>query len=192
MKYYRPIFCLLIVFVSFSCHNKPVRTDQDWSAKLDSIYFWDVKPELKGAMMFLDVAYKTCDSCVTDFLTMSIAKHKSRTRPDWIAVILPDNILQEQGVFLFFKDSKDSTKSINKSQEKAMSIRVNLSEHTHDTFVVRLKDGFAIDENNQKVDILKKFKESDIVYFMIFLPDGEYKTISLPLKNFKKQYKELE
>jgi hypothetical protein len=192
MKYFHLVFCFLFVFISFSCHDKPVQTEQDWSAKLDSIYFWDVKPELKGAMMFLDVAYRTCDSCVTDFLTMSIAKHKSKTRPDWIAVILPDNILQEQGVFLFFEDSKDSTNSMHKSQEKALSIRVNLSEHTNDTFVVRLKDGFAFDKNNQKIDILKKFKESDIVYFMIFLPDGGHKTISLPLKYFKKQYIELE
>ena len=99
MKYFHPIFCLFFVFISFSCHRKPVKTEQDWSAKLDSIYFWDVKPELKGAMMFLDLAYHTCDSCVTDFLTMSIAKHTSKPRPDWIAVILPDNILQEQGVF---------------------------------------------------------------------------------------------
>jgi hypothetical protein len=151
---------------------------------LDSIYFWDVKPELTGALMFLDVAYQTCDSCVTDFLTMSVAKHKSRERPDWIAVILPDNIIQDEGVFLFFTDSNN--------KENRFSIRVNLSEHNKDTFIVRLKDGFAFDENDQKVDILKKFQESDMVYFMIFLPDGEHKTIAFPLKFFKKQYKELE
>ena len=135
MKYFHPVFCLFLVFIGFSCHRKPVQSETDWSAKLDSIYFWDVKPELKGAMMFLDVAYQTCDSCVTDFLTMSIAKHKSRIRPDWIAIILPDNILQDQGVFLFFNDS---TKSINESQGKTWSVHVNLSEHTKDTFVVRL------------------------------------------------------
>ena len=192
MKIFHPIFCFLLVFISLSCHHKPIQHEPDWLAKLDSLYVWDIKPEINGAMMFLDVAYQTADSCVTDFLTMSIAKHKSRTRPDWIAVILPDNILQEQGVFLFFKDSKDSTKSIKTSHEKALSIRVNLSEHTNDTFVVRLKDGFALDENNQKVDIFKKFQESDVVYFMIFYPNGEHKTIALPLKYFKKQYKELE
>ncbi len=189
MKYFHPIFCLFFVFISFSCHNKPVQTEQEWSAKLDSIYFWDVKPELTGALMFLDVAYQTCDSCITDFLTMSIAKHKSRARPDWVAVILPDNIFQDEGVFLFFSDLN---KENNQSTEKEGSIRVNLSEHTNDTFVVRLKDGFALDDNNQKVDILKKFQESDMVYFMIFLPDGGHKTIALPLKYFKKQYKELE
>ena len=82
--------------------------------------------------------------------------------------------------------------SLKETQDEPRSIHVNLSEHTNDTFVVRLKDGFAVDENNQKVDILKKFQESDMVYFMIFLPGGEHKTISLPLKYFKKQYKELE
>ena len=189
MRYFHPVFCILFAFLSLSCNRKSIRTEQEWSEMLDSIYFWDVKPELKGAMMFLDVAYQTCDSCVTDFLTMSIAKHKSRKRPDWIAVILPDNIIQDEGVFLFFSDSNEGN---NQSPEKDISIRVNLSEHTNETFVVRLKDGFALDENNNKVDILKKFRESDMVYFMIFLPDGGHKTISIPLKFFREQYKELE
>lgn len=189
MKYFHSVFCLLFVFLCFSCNRKSTRSEDDWSALLDSIYFWDVKPELTGALMFLDVAYQPCDSCVTDFVTMSIAKHKSRIRPDWIAVIFPDNIIQEEGVFLFFRNSNEEN---NISTEKEGSIRVNLSEHRKDTFIVRLKDGFALDENNQKVDILKKFQESDMVYFMIFLPDGAHKTIALPLKNFKKQYKELE
>jgi hypothetical protein len=120
---------------------------------------------------------------------MSIAKHKSRIRPDWIAVILPDNIIKEEGVFLFFRNSNEEN---NQSTEEEITIRVDLSEHRKDTFIVRLKDGYALDENNQKVDILKRFQESDMVYFMIFLPDGGHKTIALPLKNFKKQYRELE
>lgn len=189
MQYFRPAFCILLVFIIFSCNRKSTRSEEDWSTLLDSIYFWDVKPELTGALMFLDVAYQTCDSCVTDFVTMSIAKHKSRIRPDWIAVIFPDNIIQEEGVFLFFRDSNDGN---SQSTEEEGSIRVNLGEHRKDTYIVRLKDGFAVDENNQKVDILKRFQESDMVYFMIFLTDGGHKTIALPLKNFKKQYKELE
>ena len=189
MQYFRSAFCILLVFIIFSCNRNSTRSEDDWSALLDSIYFWDVKPELTGALMFLDVAYQTCDSCVTDFLTMSIAKHKSRERPDWIAAIFPDNIIQEEGVFLFFRNSNAEN---NQSTEEESSIRVNLSEHKKDTYIVRLKDGYALDENNQKVDILKKFQESDMVYFMIFLPDGGHKTIALPLKTFKKQYKELE
>jgi hypothetical protein len=189
MQYFRFAFCLLFVFLCFSCNRKSTRTEDDWSALLDSIYFWDVKPELTGALMFLDVAYQTCDSCLTDFVTMSIAKHKSGTRPDWIAVIFPDNIIQEEGVFLFFRNSDEEN---NQSTEEVGSIRVNVGEHRKDTYIVRLKDGYALDENNEKVDILKKFQESDMVYFMIFLPDGGHKTIAFPLKNFKKQYNELE
>jgi hypothetical protein len=82
MKYILRVFFVLFVFLSLSCNRKSVRTEQEWSAMLDSIYYWDVKPELTGALMFLDVAYQTCDSCITDFLTMSVAKHKSRERPD--------------------------------------------------------------------------------------------------------------
>ena len=189
LKYSHFAICLLIVFVSLSCNRKSVRTEDDWSAVLDSIYFWDVKPELTGALMFLDVAYQTCDSCVTDFVTMSVAKHKSRERPDWIAAIFPDNIVQEEGVFLFFRNSNEGN---NQTTDEEGSIRVDLSEHRKDTYIVRLKDGYAIDENNEKVDILKKLQESDMLYLMIFLPDGGHKTITLPLKNFKKQYKELE
>lgn len=189
MQYFRSTVCILIAFLISSCNRKSIRTEDDWSALLDSIYFWDVKPELTGALMFLDVAYQTCDSCVTDFLTMSVAKHKSRARPDWIAAIFPDNIIQEEGVFLFFRNSNEEN---NQSMEEEGSIWVNLSEHKKDTYIVRLKDGFALDENNEKVDILKKFQESDMVYFMIFLPDGGHKTIALPLENFKKQYLELE
>ena len=189
MKIFHPIFCFLIVFICLSCHHKPIQYEPDWLAKMDSLYVWDIRPEINGAMMFLDVAYQTTDSCVTDFLTMSLAKHKCRSRPDWIAVILPDNILRKEGVFLFFEEKK---KTNSESKKAKWSIRVNLDERTNDTFVVRLKDGFAMDENNQKVDILSKFLESDKVYFMIFYPDGKHKTIALPLKYFKKQYKELE
>jgi hypothetical protein len=189
MKYFQPVFCILFVFFSLSCNRKPIQYEPDWLAKLDSLYVWDIKPEINGTMMFLDVAYQTIDSCVTDYLTMSLAKHKCRKRPDWIAVILPDNILQDQGVFLFFSESN---KANNQPGKKESSIHVNLSEHNHDTYVVRLKDGFVLDENNQKVDILKKLLESDMVYFMVFYLDGEHKTIALPLKYFKKQYKELE
>ena len=189
MQYFRSAFCILVVFIIFSCNRKPTVSEDDWLTVLDSIYYWDIEPELTGAIMYLDIAYQTCDSCVTDFLTMSVAKHKSRIRPDWIAAIFPDNVIQEEGVFLFFRNSnKDNTQS----SEEEGPIRVNLSEHRKDTYIVRLKDGYALDENNQKVDILKRFQESDMVYFMIFLPDGGHKTIALPLKNFKKQYKELE
>lgn len=189
MRYFRSAFYILLVFIIFSCNRKPTVSEDDWLTVLDSIYYWDIEPELTGAIMYLDIAYQTCDSCVTDFLTMSIAKHKSRIRPDWIAVILPDNINQEEGVFLFFRNSNEEN---NQSTEEEGTIRVDLSEHRKDTYIVRLKDGYALDENNQKVDILKKFQESDMVYFMIFLPDGGHKTIALPLKNFKQQYKELE
>lgn len=189
MKNLHPIFCFLLVFISISCHHKPIQYEPDWLAKLDSLYVWDIKPEINGAMMFLDVAYQTTDSCVTDFLTMSVAKHTSRIRPDWIAVILPDNILRKEGVFLFF----DESKRVNfETENTKWSIRVNLDEHTNDTFAVRFKDGYALDDNNQKVDILQKFLESDRVFLMIFYSDGEHKTIAVPLKYFRTQYKTIE
>lgn len=189
IKYFRAAFCVLLVVIIFSCNRKSTESEDDWLTVLDSIYFWDIEPELTGAIMYLDIAYQTCDSCVTDFLTMSVAKHKSRIRPDWIAAIFPDNIIQEEGVFLFFRKSNEEN---NQSSEEECTIRVDLSEHRKDTYIVRLKDGYALDENNQKVDILKKLQESDMLYLMIFLPDGGHKTIALPLKHFKKQYKELE
>lgn len=189
MKIFHPIFYFLLVFIILSCHHKPIQHEPDWLAKLDSLYVWDIEPELNGAMMFLDVAYQNADTCVTDFLTMSLAKHKTRTRPDWIAVILPDNIIQDEGVFLFFDENN---KTNPESDKKNGSIRVNLAEHRDDTFVIRFKDGFATIDNNQKVDILQKLLESDRVAVMIFYPDGKHKTIAIPLKHFRKQYQELE
>lgn len=187
MNNFQIIFSVLVMLVSFSCLQKPVSLGPDWSEKLDSLYVWDIQSEIKGAIMFLDVAYQKCDSCVTDFLTLSLAKQKCRSRPDWIAVILPDNIIQDEGVFLFFEEKENSESKISKCP-----IRVNLDEHTNDTFAVRFKDGFAMDENNQKVDILQKFLETERVFFMIFYMNGEHKTIALPLKFFKKQFNELE
>ena len=175
--------------MSLSCRRKPVQHEPDWVEKLDSLYVWDIKPELDGALMFLDVAYQTCDSCVTDFLTMSVAKHKMRKHPDWIAVILPDNIVQEEGVFLFLDQKKETDLTSEKSK---WSIHLGIEKQTNNTFIVRLKDGFAMNENNQKVDILQKFFESETLYCMIFYANGEHKTIAVPLKFFKKQYQELE
>lgn len=189
MKKINFIFGILSVFISLSCHRKPVQYEPDWAAKLDSLYVWDIKPEIDGALMFLDVAYQTCDSCVTDFLTMSVAKHKLRKHPDWIAVILPDNLLQKEGVFLFFDEKKDAK---SKSEKSIWSIHLDLEKQSNNTFVVRLKDGFAVNENNQKADILQKFLESETLYCMIFYANGQHKTIAVPLKFFKKQYQKLE
>ena len=188
MKKINLIFGILSVFTILSCHRKPGQYEPDWAAKLDSLYVWDIKPEIDGAMMFLDVAYQTCDTCVTDFLTLSVAKHKMRTHPDWIAVIVPDNVVQKEGVFLFFDEKKETD---SKSEKSKWSIHLDLEKQSNNTFLVRLKDGFAVNENNQKADILQKFLESETLYCMIFYDNGQHKIIAVPLKFFKKQYQEL-
>lgn len=188
MNYLRKSLYLLLAFLYYSCNRPPIRNEPDWLAALDSLYVWEVQSEINGAIMFLDVAYQKSDSSVTDFLTMSVAKHKCYSRPDWIAVIFPDNINHQEGVFLFFEEAKQSAPN---PKEEKFSLRINFVERRDDTYVIRFKDGLAMLGNEKQVDILQKLIESERVYFMVFYPGGHHKTIAVPLKFFREQYKSL-
>lgn len=189
-----PFFVLFIIACS---PNLPKKGSQELAlaVSLDSMFAWDIEKQPSGALMYLDVPYLRqidCDTCKVEYLTLSVAKYDSLTRPHWIALILPNKIVREEGLFLFFKKSglKADPKAMQDSTEN--SVRVKFEEGHTETFTARFKNGFALDENNRKVDIYQKFLSYDRIYFMIFLPDGGHKTIAVPLHHFKEQYAELE
>lgn len=201
MKYLHPITFILLIFIFSSCFQKPLKKLQSTSTSIDSTYIWNIETSEKGSMMFLDVPYQPSDSSGKEYLTLSVAKDKSKNRPSWISIILPCPEVQSDTTmarpklftFLFLKETEgDSLESKTDLLENSLLL-FYFEECTEGTFTVRMIDGFSKDPHTKaNVDIFRKFQEFDRVYFFIFYTDGSEKVIKIPLHSFQKQYNELE
>jgi hypothetical protein len=186
--------CLFIITFSINLsysqtNDKAVRALADSAVKA---FTWDIQKEDKGELMFLDVAYKHADKA--DYLTLTVAKDKSKPRPVFISVIVPSNIDQSQGIFMTFVSTVTSSsgeRTIKMSGE--LPVRLNFETCTDETCTIRMVDSYVHDkEAGRKFDIIKHFLEYDHVLFLIMYKDGSHQSVMVPLFSFKAQYKTLE
>lgn len=160
------------------------------------VFTWDIEKEEKGTLMFLDVPYQRTDKDSMEYLTLTVAKGKGDARPAFISVIVPNNVVYSNGIFIKFASTitdKDGNRTIKLDDEKPLRLAFEQADPKKDYYTARIIGGYATgDETNQKTDIFQKFMDYDHVLFLFIYPDGSHKSVAVPLFSFKEQYKTLE
>jgi hypothetical protein len=167
------------------------RTDSSDAVFIEDIFKWDIETMEKGTMMFLDVAYQQDNTDSTEFLTLTVAKDKTKDRPAFISIIIPNNIVQSNGIFISFANSvtKNGERTMELTKEKP--VRIKFENCGEETCTARIVDGYASHDNVEQVDIFQKFLDFDHVLFLFIYSDGSHKSVAVPLYSFKQQYKKL-
>lgn len=201
MKYFHSISFILMLFICGSCFQKPIKGLQESALPLDSLYIWDIEKSDKVSMMFLDVPYQPCDTCEAEYLTLSVAKNKSKKRPEWISIILPCYEDQPKlgvahpkfSIFLFLKKTPTDRLEWNTDSHENDLLGFYAEKCINETYTYRMKDGNTKEMYGKNtVDVFRKFQEFDEVNFFIYYSDGSEKVVKLPLQSFQKQYQALE
>lgn len=163
----------------------------DFAAKK---FTWDIQKEKRGALMFLDVPYQRDNQDSSEYLSFTIAKDYSKERPEFISVIIPNNIVQANGIFIKFGKTTKPNNDIGWKidLENGNPVRVHFERCNDETCTVRIIGGYVTDEDTKEdVDIFQKFLDFDHVYFLFLYQDGSHKSVAVPLFSFKEQYKTL-
>jgi len=184
---------LLLSEIAVSQNKNDIKAVADAAVKS---FTWDIQQEQRGALMFLDVPYQRDNQKEAEYLTLTVAKDKTQKRPEFISIIIPNNVVQANGVFIkFAKTTKINEDPGWKTElEKGNPVRVAFEKCSEEkqTCTARIIGGYLIDEETkEKVDIFQKFLDCDHVYFLFVYPDGSHKSVGVPLFSFKDQYKTL-
>ncbi len=153
------------------------------------IFTWDVEPNEKGFLLFLDVKYHNEAQNQEDYLTICVAKDKGKHRPKFISFILPNFINKDEGLFLFFANRVPDNKPFDFIHDEAASIRLFFESSNEETVTARIRNGCS--ENGKSgitVDVFQSFLEFDFIFFMYFNVDLSPQTILIPLFSFREQY----
>ena len=144
-------------------------------------------------MMFLDVPYTRDGQDSAEYLTLTVAKNKSAERPEWISVIIPDNIVQSNGIFIAFANTIKTPEGDAKMElEKKSTKRIAFEGCSKGTCTARILGGYLKDEKTgEQQDILEEFLDYDHVLFLFTYADGTHKSVAVPLFSFKQQYQKL-
>jgi hypothetical protein len=183
------ILILLLVYNSYSQNADNIKAQADAAVKT---FKWDIQKADKGTLMFLDVPYQRDNVDSLEYLTLTVAKDKTKQRPDFISVIIPNNIVQSNGIFVTF--AKTATKNGQQTMElqKEKPVRVIFELCNDETCTARIIDGYASNDDGTQQDIFQKFLNFDHVLFLFIYADGTHKSVAVPLFSFKEQYENLE
>ena len=174
------IVTLALTTAAFSQSNADIKKMADVAVK---VFTWDIEKAEKGSLMFLDVPYQRDNQKTQEYLTLTVAKDKTKKRPDFISIIVPSNVDKSNGIFIKFG---------NKELEKGNPVRVSFEKCDNEICTARIVSGFVTEEKtNEKVDIFQKFLDFDKVYFLFVYSDGSHKSVSIPLFSFNEQYQNL-
>ena len=141
--------------------------------------------------MFLDVKYKDETRNSTEYLSLTVAKNRQQKRPEFISVIVPDNISQANGLFIkFSKSVKGKNGEWCMEMEKDSISRAAFEGCRNSSCTARFMGGYLMSEKG-RTDIFQKFFDFDHALFLFVYPDGTHKSVAVPLFSFKEQYKAL-
>lgn len=180
---------LLLTSSVFSQTQDSIKKMADAAVKS---FTWDIEKAEKGTLMFLDVSYVRDNSDSTEYLTLTVAKGKAKDRPDFISVIIPNNVVQSNGIFVKFANTVSKNGERSMELDKGTPVRVNFEKCSDETCTARMIDGYALHDNGDQEDIFKKFLHFDHVLFLFIYPDGSHKSVAVPLFSFKQQYQTLQ
>lgn len=155
-------------------------------------FVWDIETHENGALMFLDVPYTYGNETDVEYMTLTVAKKYSKVRPEFISIILPNNILCEKGIRLLFSKTVKSDSSNMTLERDNNRTEVQMETCNEETCTFRIIEGFVQDtETNMTIDLLAKLLEFDHLFVNFALKDGRQKSVSVPLYSLKKQYNEI-
>lgn len=145
----------------------------------------------KGTLMFLDIPYDGPDS--TDYLSLTVAKNKKAKRPEFISIIVPNNIDTANGIFMTFSADVRKNDEWQMELDKEQPIQIHIEKCNSEYCTFRLLNGMAYDgEKKKETDVYNKFLTKDHALFLITYASGKHKTLAVPLFSFKKQYPTLQ
>ena len=186
------IYLLIIIcLIGFSCKKQSEKQAQNEEIKIDKrdnlIKRWDIEHYPDGAIMFLDIPYSDQKDSI-EYLTIAILCKDKEMRPISISFGVLNNIfLSDSGIKLTFANYIGEDNEIVFDEDETMIPFVEFSE----TYIIaRVENGYIIIEN-EKIDILQKFLDNEIVFFSLKYPNGELKSIILHLFDFQSQYQKL-
>jgi len=182
------ILILLLIDNSYSQTTDSLRAAADSAVK---IFTWDIQKAERGTLMFLDVPYQRDNSDSTEYLTLTVAKDKTKARPEFISIIIPNNIVQSNGLFIKFAKSMTKNGEMTMDLEKGKPVRIQFEKCNDETCTARVINGYASHDSGEREDIFQKFLDFDHVLFLFIYPDGSHKSVAVPLFSFKQQYKSL-
>jgi hypothetical protein len=185
---------LLIILLSTLniLHLYPQKQENVSFTSDESLAFfkWDIERVDKGALMFLDIPYQRDSNDILEYLTLTLAISKTKSRPDFISIIVPSDIQKNNGIFLRF--SKRNNSDIEAGANDALRLPLDTCYTKNKTCVARLWDGYANNQTTKiKEDVFIEFLKMDLMYVLLTYPDGGHKTIMIPLASFKNQFKTL-
>jgi hypothetical protein len=175
---------ILLLFFTINSFSQSKKSLQKMADEAEKIFTWDIEKMDKGTLMFLDVPYQRENQDLIEYLTLTVAKNKSEKRPKFISMILPNNIVKSNGIFIKFGNDK---------LEDAMPVRVEFESCDNETCTARIINGYIDKEDTkEKIDVFEKFLNFKHVYFLFIFPDGSHKSVAVPLYIFKRQYSKLD
>ena len=181
---------LTLLFAGNSYSQKPdsIKSAADAAVKA---FTCDIQKADRGTLMFLDVPYQRDNADSTEYLTLTVAKDKTKQRPEFISIIIPNNIIQSNGIFIKFSKTVTKNGKWSMELEKGSPVRIPFENCNAETCTARIIDGYAAHDNGENEDIFQKFMDFDHVLFLFVYPDGSHKSVAVPLFSFKQQYKAL-
>ena len=182
---------ILSLLLLANTYSQNADTSKAAADALEKIFTWDIEKTEKGTLMFLDVAYQRNNSDSTEYLTLTVAKNKTKDRPGFISIIIPNNIVHSNGIFIAFANSVVKNGARTMELETGKPVRIQLERCGDETCTARVVDGYASRDSGEKVDIFQKFLDYDHVLFLFIYADGSHKSVAVPLAIFKEQYKKL-
>lgn len=182
------ILVLFFFLQANSQNGSNLKADADSAIK---IFTWDIQKTGLGTLMFLDVPYQRENAGSTEYLTLTVAKGKTKQRPDFISVIIPNNVVQSNGIFIKFAKTVTKNGQRGMELEKVNPVRIQFERCNDETCTARMIDGYAKHDNGDIEDIFQKFMAFDHVLFLFIYPDGSHKSVAVPLFTFREQYKKL-
>lgn len=190
MKFFLALnFLLSFIGSSFSQTNDNIKSTTDSIVK---IFTWDIEKVDKGSLMYLDVPYQRDNADSTEYLTLTVAKDTASLRPAFISVIIPNNIVQSNGIFIAFASNVTSNGQRSMKLEKGTMVRINFESCNDETCTARIINGYASSDDGTQQDIFKNFLHYDHVLFLFVYKNGSHKSVAVPLFSFKEQYKNLD
>src|SRR5258705_3348698 len=147
---------LTIVFILLLLNNSYSQNTDSLNAAADAvikIFTWDIEKTDRGTLMFLDAPYQRDNSDSTEYLTLTVAKDKAKERPEFISIIIPNNIVRSNGIFIKFANTVTKDGKRTMELEKGNPTRIQFEKCDDETCTARIINGYAIHDKDEKEDI---------------------------------------
>ena len=180
-----PILLLIILFAACNSPkektasiSEPNEIKNAPKNSLDSLFAWDVEDLPQGRMMYLDVPY-TVDG-KTEHLSLTVAKEALNERPNFISIIVSNDLNDSKIMEIVFTYKNDSL---------TQTVYPKFENCQEDYCTFRMLNAYAVDKANNQVDVIRSFLRYDVVYFNFERKNRLKSSVSVPLYSFKEQYK---